>query len=176
MNRARKQLASLRPRRSRSRPAAKAAAVAAPSLAAGAALMYFLDRRSGRRRRTQLVQRTAGAARRGARRGKRAVRHVSSDATGTVRRATHPRMFQRPPADDVTLAHKVETEIFRDADAPKGTVNVNAVAGVVELRGHVDTEDEIKHLVRGASRIRGVREVRNLLHLTGTPASGDGAA
>jgi osmotically-inducible protein OsmY len=136
--------------------------------------MFFFDRKSGRRRRTMVFQRTAGLARRGARRGKRAARHVASDATGTVRRAAHPRRFQSAPTDDVTLAHKVETEIFRAADAPKGTVNVSAVQGVVELRGHVDDEAQMKHLVRGARRIRGVREVRNLLHLTGTTASSDG--
>jgi len=76
--------------------------------------------------------------------------------------------MQKPPPDDVTLARKVETEIFRPADAPKGTVNVSAVDGVVELRGHVESSDQISQLERSARRIRGVRDVRNLLHLSGT--------
>ena len=37
--------------------------------------------------------------------------------------------------DDATLAHKVETELFRPADAPKSQVSVNVNDGVVELRG-----------------------------------------
>jgi BON domain len=147
----------------------------APALAAGAALMYFLDRRQGHRRRTHAVQRAAGALRRGARRGKRAARHAASDAAGTLRRAAHPRVMQKPPPDDVTLAHKVETEIFRPAGAPKGTVNVSAVHGIVELRGHVETSKQIRQLERSARRIRGVRDVRNLLHLSGAPAPTDGA-
>ncbi len=39
--------------------------------------------------------------------------------------------------DDVTLTRKVETEIFRPQGAPKGKVDVNAVEGVVWLRGEV---------------------------------------
>jgi osmotically-inducible protein OsmY len=139
-------------------------------MAAGAVLMYFLDRRQGHRRRSQAVQRTGGLLRRGARRGKRAARHAASDAAGSLRRAAHPRVTQKPPSDDVTLARKVETEIFRPADAPKSTVNVSAVGGVVELRGHVDRSEQIKQLERMARRVRGVRDVRNLLHLSGTPA------
>ena len=38
----------------------------------------------------------------------------------------------------MTLARKVESEIFRAADAPKGAVSVNAENGVVFLRGEVD--------------------------------------
>ena len=36
--------------------------------------------------------------------------------------------------DDVTLARNVETEVFRGADSPEGTVDVNVVDGVVWLR------------------------------------------
>ena len=70
--------------------------------------------------------------------------------------------------DDVTLARKVETEIFRDADAPKGDVNVNAENGVVYLRGQVKNQKLMKELEAKAREVDGVKEVDNLLSLPGT--------
>ena len=72
--------------------------------------------------------------------------------------------------DDVTLARKVETEIFRDAEVPKGQINVNAQEGVVQLRGEVPTEDMLDDLVEKTRSVEGVRDVENLLHLPGSPA------
>src|SRR4051812_27090315 len=48
--------------------------------------------------------------------------------------------------DDVTLARKVESEIFRDEDAPKSQVNVNAENGVVYLRRQVKNLEQIQAL------------------------------
>jgi osmotically-inducible protein OsmY len=70
----------------------------------------------------------------------------------------------------VTLARKVETEIFRAADAPKGSVSVNAENGVVFLRGTVDDRAWIERLGAEAKNVDGVEAVRNLLHLPGTEA------
>jgi hypothetical protein len=142
---------------------------ALPGLGGGVALAYFLDPAHGRRRRKLFLQRSGGLVRRAARKGRRATRYSVSRATGTARRAVHPRARQSPPGDDVTLAHKVETEIFRPADAPKGTVNVNAVEGVVFLRGVARTAEEIAELERKVRAIPGVRRVENLLHLPGMP-------
>ena len=72
--------------------------------------------------------------------------------------------------DDVTLTRKVETEIFRAADAPKGSVDVNVADGVVYLRGEVKRPEGIKELERLARTIPEVRGVENLLHLPKTPA------
>ena len=72
--------------------------------------------------------------------------------------------------DDTTLAHKVETEIFRDDSVPKGQINVNAQDGVVQLRGEVPSEDMVNDLVDKTRSVQGVRDVENLLHLPGTPA------
>ena len=66
--------------------------------------------------------------------------------------------------DDVTLARKVETELFRPADAPKGQVSVNVNDGVVELRGELPDQTQIDELGESARKIGGVRDVRNLLH------------
>jgi len=95
---------------------------------------------------------------------------VASEAYGLKQKATHPTEEAKPQPDDVTLARKVETEIFRGADVPKGKINVNAEAGTVFLRGEVDNPDLIQDLEKAARKVQGVREVENLLHAAGTPA------
>jgi osmotically-inducible protein OsmY len=70
--------------------------------------------------------------------------------------------------DDVSLARKVETHIFRPHDAPKGDVSVDVEAGVVYLRGTAD-DTWRERLGREAREIPGVIGVKNLLHAAGTP-------
>ena len=54
---------------------------------------------------------------------------------------------------DPTLTNKVETEIFRSADAPKGSVNVVVADGVVELRGEVKNPELKKSLEAQAREV-----------------------
>jgi len=136
--------------------------------AVGAALAYFLDPQNGKRRRKMAVDRTAGFFRRGGRRAERAGRAVAAEAYGVKQKVTHVREEEKEQPDDVTLAHKVETEIFRDADVPKGQINVNAEDGVVYLRGEVERPELIRDLEQAARNVQGVRQVENLLHLPGT--------
>ena len=114
--------------------------------ALGAALAYFFDPNNGKRRRKATVKRLAGLARR-------------------------RREGVQGPQDDVTLARKVESEIFRDADVPKGAVDVNAEHGKVVLRGEVDSTELIEERVGKARRVQGVEEVESLLHTPGQQAS-----
>jgi osmotically-inducible protein OsmY len=72
--------------------------------------------------------------------------------------------------DDPTIAHRVETELFRDESVPKGQINVNAQGGVVQLRGEVPSEEMLNALVERARGVEGVREVESLLHLPGAEA------
>ena len=76
----------------------------------------------------------------------------------------------REDADDATLAHKVETEIFRAPDAPKGDVSVDVQRGVAHLRGEVADEQWISRLGEDAEKVDGIKGVENLLHRPGTPA------
>jgi hypothetical protein len=138
--------------------------------AAGAAIAYFFDPQNGTRRRHVTADWTAGRVRSGGRSAARAGRGVASQAYGVKQKATHLKEEEKPQPDDVTLARKVETEIFRGADVPKGNVNVNAEDGVVYLRGEVDSSDLISDLEKAARKVQGVREVANLLHTPGTPA------
>jgi osmotically-inducible protein OsmY len=135
----------------------------------GAALVYFLDPETGKRRRNMARDRSRATLRSGAQKGEQAARAASSQAQGVTHKVASITQ-EKPQPDDVTLARKVESEIFRDADAPKGRVNVDAVDGVVTLRGELDSEDQIQELENAARKVEGVGEVQNLLHTPGTPA------
>jgi len=138
--------------------------------AAGAAVTYFLDPQGGARRRREMSDKTLSSV-------KSNVSTAASQATaqagkvaGKAQSAARSAMpHHGEDIDDVTLVRKVETEIFRAADAPKGQVSVNAENGVVFLRGEVSGE-WIERLGSEAERVDGVKGVRNLLHEAGTPA------
>jgi osmotically-inducible protein OsmY len=130
-------------------------------------LAYFLDPDQGKRRRHTARDRVAGTSRSLRRRGERWARGVGARAHGAKQRLTHLAEEPKPQPNDVTLARKVETEIFRDATVPKGKINVNAERGVVFLRGEASTPEQINWLVKQASEVRGVREVENMLHVAG---------
>ncbi len=118
----------------------------------GAALKYFLDRSSGAARRAQARDWVQGFLR------QRGVLGRSEAALST------------DDLDDTTLAHKVETEIFRDLEVPKGQINVNAEDGVVILRGEVERPELIKDLEEMTRKVKGVKGVENLLHVPGVEA------
>jgi len=134
----------------------------------GAGLKHFLDPEQGSARRKGLVQRVGGMFRGGMQRGSQAGRSVTSQAYGVTQKVTHMREDEKDLTDE-TLKSKVETEIFRDADAPKGQVDINVIDGIVYLRGEVE-QDMIKDLERATRKITGVKDVENLLHTPGTPA------
>jgi osmotically-inducible protein OsmY len=140
----------------------------------GAALAYFFDPRNGARRRHMTRDRTLAFFRQGGRKAERAGRAVSAQASGLKQKATHLREEEKPQPDDVTLARKVETEIFRPEDAPKGQVDVNVENGIVFLRGEVERPEIIKDLEGRARKVQGVREVENLLHTPGSSAPARG--
>src|SRR5687768_809225 len=104
----------------------------------GALLAFFLDPASGRRRRALVRDRTRGLARRRARDAGRLRRVASSEVYGLKQKALHLREEPKPGHfNDPALAAKVETELFRDPEVPKGQINVNVENGVVVLRGEV---------------------------------------
>ena len=138
--------------------------------AIGAALEYFFDPDAGKRRRSITRDRVLGFFRRTGRKAGRAGQTAKSQAYGITQKAAHLKERPKEQPDDATLARKVETELFRGADVPKGDINVNAEDGVVFLRGQVEDESLIEALGSSAQKIQGVREVENLLHTPGTPA------
>jgi osmotically-inducible protein OsmY len=136
----------------------------------GAALTYFFDPQQGRRRRTMARDKVAAFFRSRAREGERIAGSASAQADALKQKATHMKEEPKPQPDDVTLARKVETEIFRDPEVPKGQINVNAENGKVVLRGEVSQPELIKDLEERARSVQGVQEVENLLHTPGTEA------
>jgi hypothetical protein len=145
-------------------------AVAAGGLALGALLEYFLDPKVGRRRRHMVRDRALSRLRRGERSALVRARRAASHATGLARRTLNARRRTEEPLDDVTLAQKVESQLFRRANVPKGKISVNAEEGVVFLRGVMERHEDIERMGEEARRIEGVRAVENLVHPPGTPA------
>ncbi len=133
--------------------------------AVSAALSYFFDPQSGARRRNVTRDRVLAFFRRRGREGRAAAAEAYGVSQGVPHLREAPKDF-----DDATLARKVESEIFREPDAPKGAVDVNVQEGVVQLRGQVETRDLIDDLVAKARKVQGVRDVENLLHLPGESA------
>jgi osmotically-inducible protein OsmY len=133
---------------------------------------YFLDPRSGKRRRSMASDKAGKLARRGKSQAESKARQAQGAAAGAAQGATSS--SSRPPAEarlnDPALARKVETEIFRDAEAPKGAVSVSVENGVVFLRGEVEDSSQVEKLSAEARKVEGVREVQNLLHKPGDPA------
>lgn len=132
----------------------------------GALLAYFFDPENGSRRRAAVRDRIVSAKSKSKSMGQT----VSAEAQAAKEEATHVKEGDKPQPDDATLAHKVETEIFRDSDIPKGRINVNAENGKVVLRGEVEKPELIKDLEQRTKKVQGVQEVENLLHVPGTPA------
>jgi|tagenome__1003787_1003787.scaffolds.fasta_scaffold20941589_2 osmotically-inducible protein OsmY len=141
----------------------------AAGAAAGAAAAHFLDPQSGRRRRAVARDQAISKAKQGASAAQSQAQHAAGKVQGAAAGAT-PSSTRLEDADDVTLARKVETEIFRDPAAPKGDVSVDVQAGVAYLRGAVNDASWIERLGEAARQVDGVTSVKNLLHTTGTPA------
>jgi osmotically-inducible protein OsmY len=132
-------------------------------LGLGALIAYFFDPQNGRSRRAEAGQRIPAMLRRTTAKAEQTGKAASAQATAVKAKATHRKEAEKPQPDDVTLARKVETEIFRDAEVPKGKINVNAENGKVVLRGEVEEPSLIEDLEKRTKKIQGVREVENLL-------------
>ncbi len=107
-----------------------------------------------------------GLFRRGSSQAGRTARYAGGVAQGATHRARKlvGATSSKEPPNDAALKQKVESEIFRPADAPKRSVNVNVEAGVVHLRGQAASPQQIRKLVAAAEKIDGVKKVEN--HLT----------
>jgi hypothetical protein len=140
------------------------------ALTAVAALVtYLFDPDRGRARRARLMDQVGGGFRRFGRRTRRFSTKVGAEAYGVKQKLAHLREEEKE-YDDATLAHKVESELFRDAKIPKGQINISAEEGTIVIVGQVQTPELINELETRVRNIQGVQDVRNLLHLPDTPA------
>ena len=139
-----------------------------PAFAAGVALEFFLDPRSGKRRRHLVRDRTRATLRRRARRVERQAHYKTGKLAGVGHAIRH--RDQAAELDDVGLVRKVESELFRDRTIPKGHISINADRGIVVLRGELDDAQQIQSIEHEVRKVAGVRDVENLLHSPGVPA------
>ena len=145
------------------------ATAAAAGLTAGVALEFFLDPRSGTRRRHLVRDRTKAVLRRRARRVERQAHYEAGKVVGLAHTITH-RQQSPPEIDDVGLVRKVESELFRDRTLPKGQISINADRGIVVLRGQIEDVQQIERIEREVRKVAGVHDVENLLHPPSVPA------
>jgi len=136
---------------------------------AGAVAVYFLDPQHGRTRRAQFVDWSGARLRRGWRALNQLGARTGSSAAALPQKMVSLRSGPRP-ADDLTLRDRVESEVFRNADVPKGQINVDVESGVVTIRGQVDNAFQIASVEKAVLNVPGVVGVENLLHIDGTPA------
>lgn len=66
--------------------------------------------------------------------------------------------------NDPTLVARVESELYRDQDIPKGKLNIDSVHGVVTIRGSVGDEALAASILERAHAVEGVRAVVDMLH------------
>jgi BON domain-containing protein len=139
---------------------------------------FVFDRQNARRRRHAARERTIAKLRRRARETAKRARYLEGIAEGMAHKAAHAvpgTNSQRQPADDLTLAQKVESEAFRHAEVSKAHVSVNAEGGTVFLRGRLESDAEIERLVKAASAVDGVERVESLLHTHEAATSDQGS-
>ena len=140
--------------------------------AATGAGAYFFDPEQGNRRRSVARDRAMALLRRGQREAVQRGDYAAGQVTGAVHEARDKVTpdTPKPGLTDQELARKVETIVFRDAEVPKGKINVDAAGATVWLRGEAPSEAMKEKLVSQASTIPEVEKVEDLLHLPGEPA------
>ena len=137
------------------------AAATAAGLAVGAGLMFFLDPRSGRRRRAMLVDQLN----RGGHEGREFARKVRVDAENRARGLAHRSRaaLHRESADGEILAERVRATLGRVCSHPSA-IEVFCTEQTVHLRGDI-LADEVSRVLTGVRNVRGVNDVVNQLQI-----------
>ena len=104
----------------------------------GWVMSYFFDQQQGKRRRAVARDWTLARFRRVGRLAQRRGRYMTSQASGAWQRQTRRQHEPAEQPDDATLAHKVESTIFRNPEVPKGQIVVNAEVSRLLGDGRVD--------------------------------------
>lgn len=142
-------------------------------LGLGAVVQYFGDPQHGRSRRAKTTDQILARVRRPARTAQDQLRKKRTLARDRTRGVVHEVMThdaERLPEDDRALADKVRSEALGGEQWRPYTINVNAVAGVVTLRGQLDREEQIELLEATVRGVPGVGRVESFLHLPDEPA------
>src|SRR5207245_2833319 len=143
---------------------------------AGAAAAYFFDPERGRARRALFADWLGARLRSSWRTVNELSTRTTSSAAAFPQRMVPLRSTRPRPADDLTLRDRVESEVFRNPDLPKGQINLEVESGVVTIRGQVDSAFQIANVEKAVLKVPGVAGVENLLHVDGTPAPNKAAS
>jgi osmotically-inducible protein OsmY len=135
----------------------------------GAAIAYFYDPVSGVGRRARLRDQTLSELRTTRERAEAKTRHLSNVAKGAVSELASSGPDDQAP-DDTKLAQRIQSEVFGKADVPKDRIALTVVDGVAELRGELDSDEEIRVIGERVSKVPAVREVRNMMRTHGSAA------
>jgi osmotically-inducible protein OsmY len=158
------------PRRPAPPPVMFVAAAAVLGALCGAVAEYLLDPARGHARRAGLRERSAAAGRRTAKRARRTATRNAAYLRGRAHRVGHRLSPSHPPVDDRTLVDRVRSEVFGRRNFGHLSVNIDAVDGVVTLRGQLDDPATIRDLAVAVGKVAGVRQVENMLHTPDTVA------
>lgn len=142
-------------------------AVFAVGTLVGWLVAYFFDPDNGRGRRAKTRDMTRARMRRSSEEARKMRVRAENKAQG-IRAEMRPRGGEGTDLNDPTLAQKIQSEVLRGPDFPKGKVNVNVENGRVVLRGELERPEQIKALEAAVAAVPGVREVENLTHLPGS--------
>jgi uncharacterized membrane protein len=132
----------------------------------GAAVMYFFDPQSGRRRRARTGDRVVHAAKVANEAGRITARDTVQRAHGVL--AGTKRLFRREEVADDTLADRVRAALGRVVSHPHA-IEVAVDQGHVGIAGPILAE-EVRSLLRTVRAVAGVRGVSD--HLTVHPEAG----
>lgn len=146
-------------------------------LGAAAALgTYFFDPQMGRTRRARVVDQGRALLRRGTRDIEQKTGDAGQQAYGAPPSTASTVSPDSSPANDETLKEKIESEVLRGDEWPKGRLNIDVVDGVVTLRGELDDVDLGQALEQEVRKVSGVIDVQNLVHLPASDAPNKEAA
>lgn len=134
----------------------------------GVAMMWLFDPKQGNRRRHLAMEKAGRLTRQLGRLARRKTMYAGSRVAGIVREKSMPP--DNPFPDDTTLKDRVESELFRHREIPKGRIDINVVDGIVELRGEVDSMGAVFWIEDRVRQIDGAQRVHNYLHVRGTNA------
>lgn len=140
---------------------------------AGAATAYFFDPERGAARRAQTRDQIQAKLRRREEEANRKARYETNVAVGEAVRAQGGGVPR--PVDDVEVVRLVEQSLAA-AEVDTSNLVVEAVEGVVTLRGQLPSRDAMRTAEQAASGIPGVLEVQSFLHTPGTPAPNKAAS
>jgi osmotically-inducible protein OsmY len=124
-------------------------------VAAGAALMFFLDPHRGARRRALLRDKTGSFARQARRRLARRVIDARNRSRGIVANAASA--LRSKSVDDDQLCERVRSAIGRAIHHPR-SIEVHADQGTITLSGPIFSH-EVDELIETVAHVRGVVDV-----------------